>query len=130
MEDSAPSFPTDRLQAQAAWMRRLVRPLVRDDPAADDVIQDTWLAALRHPPVQAGRLRPWLRKVAVRRAWEVGRSERRRSQREGRASVGEDAPAAVEVVERAEIHARVVEALLGLPEIHPGSGNPGGGAFS
>jgi len=118
MEDSPPSFPAERLQAQAAWMRRLVRPLVRDDPAADDVVQDTWLAALRHPPVQAGRMRAWLRKVAVRRAWEVRRSEKRRSQREERATAGEDAPAAVEVVERAEIHARVVEALLGLPEIY------------
>ena len=38
------------LLAHSAWVRRLAGCLVRDDALADDLTQETWLAALRHPP--------------------------------------------------------------------------------
>ncbi len=39
-----------------AWLRSLVRSIVSDD-VTSDVLQQTWLAALLHPPREAGALR-------------------------------------------------------------------------
>src|SRR5262245_58257829 len=50
--------PEDLL-ADAAWMRRLARALLGDPHDADDIVQDTWLAALRHPPEGGRAVRPW-----------------------------------------------------------------------
>src|SRR5882672_2208278 len=52
------------LPAQAAWMHKLARSLVRDASSADDVAQETTLAALRGGPREPEALRAWLRRVA------------------------------------------------------------------
>src|SRR5688572_16135271 len=57
------SAPVDLL-AHAAWLRRLALRLVRDAGVADDVLQDTWVAALRHPPDRTRPPRQWLAAVA------------------------------------------------------------------
>jgi RNA polymerase sigma factor (sigma-70 family) len=58
-----------------AWLRRLARRLVRDEEEAQDLAQETWLAALRNPP-RDGERRQWLRatarKLAARR-WGLRR---------------------------------------------------------
>ncbi|MEW6073256.1 MAG: sigma factor [Planctomycetota bacterium] len=51
--------PEDLL-AHAAPLRRLARRLVADEARADDLVQDTWLAALRRPPGEERNLRGWL----------------------------------------------------------------------
>jgi RNA polymerase sigma factor (sigma-70 family) len=51
------------LLAHAAWLRRLAVSLVGAGGGAEDLVQDTWLAALRHPPGRTGPLRPWLSQV-------------------------------------------------------------------
>jgi RNA polymerase sigma-70 factor, ECF subfamily len=46
---------------------------------AEDIVQDTFVRALEHPPSRAdGPLRPWLVKVALNRARDVLRARRRR----------------------------------------------------
>jgi RNA polymerase sigma-70 factor (ECF subfamily) len=46
---------------------------------AEDIVQDTFVRALEHPPARADQpLRPWLVKVAVNRARDVLRARRRR----------------------------------------------------
>lgn len=60
------TFSPERLFAEARWIRRLARGLVDDDPSADDLVQDAWVAALTHPPREAGderSLRAWLATV-------------------------------------------------------------------
>src|SRR5262245_23439351 len=61
---TADGIPTaDELQRHARWIRRLAGALLRDEGAAEDLVQEAWLAALTRPP-RDSRLRPWLRQVA------------------------------------------------------------------
>src|SRR5205814_10341316 len=66
MTDSGRAFDAPRdgfatpeeLLAHAGWVRALARELVRDASTADDLVQETWLAALRHPPRAGSSMRP------------------------------------------------------------------------
>src|SRR5687768_9075876 len=79
---TAKGIPTgDELQRHARWIRRLAGELLRDEGAAEDLVQETWLAALTHPPAEE-RLRPWLRQVARNFARMRHRKDARRTQRE------------------------------------------------
>jgi DNA-directed RNA polymerase specialized sigma24 family protein len=51
------------LLAHGAWLHRLAHHLVHASGAADDLVQDTWVAALRARPDRAQPLRPWLAEV-------------------------------------------------------------------
>lgn len=105
------------LLEQAAWLRRLALSLVRDSAAADDLVQETWAAALRRPPDGERPLRPWLRRVLENAARFRWRGDRNRAAREERvASVGDDeaTPSAEELLARHETQqllARLVSAL-------------------
>ena len=57
---------SEALLIHAGWVRRLALALVRDPAEADDLVQDTWLAAVRHAPERAPR--SWLERV-LRNAW-------------------------------------------------------------
>ena len=56
----------ESLSAHGRWVWALARSLVGDDQEADDVVQDTWVAALRRPPraTDSAGLRAWLARVA------------------------------------------------------------------
>ena len=43
----------------------LARELVRDAASADDVLQETWLAALERPPRGGANVRGWLARAAA-----------------------------------------------------------------
>jgi RNA polymerase sigma factor (sigma-70 family) len=79
---------TDQALAEAAWLRRLARGLVRSDAEADDVAQETWLAALRGgwAPAQGAPPRGWLARVARRVRGRRQRSELRRRDHEALAA--------------------------------------------
>jgi RNA polymerase sigma-70 factor (ECF subfamily) len=78
MRDAGPSD----LLAHAAWLRRLAFALLGPSPAVDDLIQETWAAAMAAPPSQHGSLRPWLRVVLQNLAHLHLRGEQRRQARE------------------------------------------------
>ena len=67
----------ETLLDEAAWAQRLAHHLLRDDAAAKDLLQDTWVVALRAPPGADGPVRPWLRRV-------LGNLARNRARDEGR----------------------------------------------
>lgn len=85
----SPPDPTEPLLDHARFLRRLALRLVHDEGAADDVVQETWLAALAHPPRRPGPLRPWLARVARNAALKLGR--RRARDRALAARLGEGA---------------------------------------
>lgn len=112
--------PADRtsiesLLAHRQWVRTLALRLARDDAAADDLEQDVWLAAVRSPPA-SGSLRGWLGTVMRNRSRERARSDVRREARETAVSRADRAPAADEVVSRADAHRHVVTTVLTLDE--------------
>jgi len=110
--------PPDDLLAHAAFVRRLARTLLRDPAAADDLAQDTWTAALEHPPHAGAGLRAWLARVARNAAHRRWRTETRRSARETAAARSEALPGADAGPEREEALTRVVDAVRSLDEPH------------
>jgi RNA polymerase sigma-70 factor (ECF subfamily) len=119
-----PAQPVQRdphaLLEHAAWLRRLALSLVGDRAAADDLVQETWVAALRRPPDDARPLRPWLRRVLENAARFRWRGDTNRATREQRAAVaavasGADAtPTSEELLERhqtQQLLARLVSEL-------------------
>jgi RNA polymerase sigma-70 factor (ECF subfamily) len=112
--DTPPSL-SDLLR-HAGWTRHLARGLVGSDAAADDVVQETWIAALRRPPDTREPVRPWLATVVRRNAFNRRREETRRGARETQAEARE-APEPVEsLLGRLELHKALVEAVSDLPE--------------
>src|SRR5262245_38050671 len=86
------------LLAHTGWARRLAHGLVKDESAADDIVQASWLAALLHPPREELPLRPWLGAVVRNAARMRARSAIRRKQREQRTELETDAVPSAETV--------------------------------
>lgn len=78
-------FDESMILRESAALRSMVRALVCDDAAADDVIQETWLTAMRRPSVGFD-LGGWLRGIARNVARTVRRTDARRGQREARSA--------------------------------------------
>ena len=98
------------------WVRRLARSLVHDDASADDVVQRTWLTALRFPPRRAETARAWLACIVRSQVSNARRDERRRGAREFAAARREATRSAADVVAEAESHKRLVLAVMSLDE--------------
>ncbi len=105
------------LLAHREWVRDLALALTRDLNDADDVVQDTWLSALRSPPCADVPARGWLTSVVRNAARQRFRTDGRRTRRERVAArieaVDEDP---CRLVERAELQARVAAAVVALAE--------------
>jgi RNA polymerase sigma-70 factor (ECF subfamily) len=116
MSASLPPVPIETLLSHRAWVRRLARSLVLDGPSADDVEQQTWLAALRSPPRHAATSRAWLGRVVRNLALDTGRARRRRDAHELGAARPETTRPTTDVVAEADAHARLVAAVRSLGE--------------
>ena len=101
------------LREESKGLRALARGLLRDESGRDDLIQDTWVAALQGQPERPG---PWLRVVLKRLAFRRARGEHRLRRREGMAARPEATPSASDVAESLDLRRRVVEAVAALPE--------------
>ena len=116
METPSASWNPAELTDHAEWVRGLALHLVRDSARADDLVQETFLAALERRPDQGRSLRPWLRRVLQVRFAFGQRSEARRLAREEEGASPEGLPSSDELVENAEAHAMLVRALTKLRE--------------
>ena len=98
------------------WMRSLALQLVRDSAGAEDLVQDTLVAALERRAAAGPGLGAWLSGVLRNLARGRFRSEERRRRRELLAARPEGTPSAADIVERADLHRRIVDAVLRLEE--------------
>jgi len=118
MSDVSEQRNMERLLAEASWLDALAHRLVRDAAAADDAVQEVWLAALERARDADVSTRGWLARVLGRTAARHATRDRRRREREvrheGRAT-DEIAPVD-DVVARAEGQRLLVEAVLALDE--------------
>ncbi len=113
---SAPySDHPEELLSHADFVRGLARSLIRDDSRAEDVAQETWLAALNMPE-RAEKLRAWLAGTVRNLALKNRRTERRVLRREQGAARPETVRSAEELVMREAARKRVVEAVCALDE--------------
>lgn len=86
MKERTAPVELDELLSHANWVRALARRLARDHESADDLVQETWLTALRRPPSAGPGLRGWLARVLFNSARRRDRTERRLKRRESRAA--------------------------------------------
>ncbi len=63
METNSESIELEGLMVHAQWVRRLADALVGSACDAEDVVQETWLAAMLRPPESGENLRAWLATV-------------------------------------------------------------------
>lgn len=108
----------DELCAQVDWLRSVSRSLVRDPWRAEDVAQETLLAALNAPPRSAGdvqHVRAWLGRVAFNLSRLGARRAARQHAREARVARRESLPPVTEELELAGTARLVEEAIATLP---------------
>ena len=116
MTDSKlPAYDVEELLAQRAWLRRLACAIVGDS-LADDVVQETWAAALASPPRDEVRLRAWLGRVARNSALRHLLRQRRRSEREVESAREEALSPPEELIARIEEQHVVARTVAGLDE--------------
>ncbi len=116
MNTSRSALPFDALLAHEGFVRSLARSLVTDGATADDVAQETWLAALKSPPRSNGSLRGWLASIVRSRASNVRRERTRRGEREQSTARSEIDSSDTLLRERLELAQSVVAAVLALDE--------------
>jgi RNA polymerase sigma-70 factor (ECF subfamily) len=104
----------ERLQAHASFARALARGLLRDENAADDVVQDAYVAALERPPERNPRA--WFAVVARRLSLNALRGSRRRDAREAAAARPEPPETPADVAARRDAVRAVLDAVLALDE--------------
>ena len=114
-----PAPDVDLLLAHEGFLRGIARGLVADESLADDVVQETYLAALRDAPRRD--LRAWLGGVARNLALMARRGEGRRQRRERLHLPGAPAVSVPEAIARLELQRRVVGAVLALEEPYRGT---------
>lgn len=113
-----PAFDLQGLLAEDQWIRRLAQRLAGDAHAAEDLVQDAWVAALdaRAEAPRPRALRPWMRGI-LRNLWsDAKRTRAAREQRELRVARDEALEPTSELVAELELRKQVAEALLALEE--------------
>lgn len=109
--DPAIPIAVHELLEHSGWMRALARQLVRDAAAADDVVQEAYLAALRLAREGERAHRGWLARVVYNQAALHARGERNRRAREERSARDEALPSSSELAARAELYKLMAAAV-------------------
>ncbi len=116
-EELVSDLTAELLLEHTDWVRRLAYRLVHDADSAEEVIQRTWLAALERPPKHTRNVEGWLGRVVTNTARKLGRDRSRRARYESRPrDAAGTTPSAAELYDRALLHRRLVDAVIGLPE--------------
>ena len=113
--DSPTRIDSERLLAEAGFVRRLAQALVRRRDVAEDVAQDALMAALQQPgPVQQPRA--WLATITRRLAAKARHGAQQRAVHEAAAAPPVADDAASHTAERLQLQRRLCDAVFGLPE--------------
>ena len=116
--DAEPPSQLDDLLKHRAFLERFALSLVRNAGVAEDVVQETWLAAIERPPRHGANLRAWLRQVALYKFLRRQRSHSATDAVESLSAEPVDEPCVLE--ERESIARLVASELLALPEPYRG----------
>ncbi len=116
MTDDLRNLDAARLATEARRARRLARALVGDPHDGDDVAQDAWLTALRHPPAAGAPLGGWIAGIVRNHGNQLRRTERRRLQRELAAAASRAESSTDEAAERLDLLRRVLDEVHRLEE--------------
>ena len=114
--DAPNPIRTEDLLAEADWLHRLARAMLRDRERAHDVAQDTLVTALLQRPARVVDLRAWLQAIARRLASRALRTEQRRHAREQAVARTDIDDRDAQTTERLHLHRQLCDAVLELPE--------------
>jgi len=108
----------EELLSHRDFVGSLARNLIHDVHKAEDLAQDTLLAALENPPKAQSKnaLRAWFSKVTRNLAFRSHRRECRRMKRERASALPTGYRSTVEVLERENIRRNIVEEVMNLKE--------------
>jgi len=113
----AVSHPSpDALLEHVGFLRSIALGLLRNEADAEDVVQQTLVAALEKPPQDGSNLKGWLGTVARNFALMQFRRRKRQREREARVAKPDGAPSGERITERLEMERRVVDAVASLEE--------------
>ena len=116
MTPSGHEVSIEELLTHETWLRRLAKGLVGSDSDVDDLLQETWMSAMRRPPDDRGPVQPWLSRVLRNTFYMRKRSEGRRGDREERAEIPEAEPTPEEWTQRLQLHSQLAEIVAELTE--------------
>lgn len=106
----------EELLAHSGWLQGLAHRLVRDAGRADDLVQDTWMAALRRPPAAGTPARPWLARVLRNLRLNQVRGQHRRADTERQALGPRAAPVPEQLAHIADAQRLLAEEVARLDE--------------
>lgn len=104
------------LEEHVGFIRALAQGLLLGADEVEDVVQETYLTALRSPPIDKGILRRWMAVVARRAGLKIHRSARRRKLREHAAARGQALGSAADAVAQLDAQRALVNAVESLAE--------------
>lgn len=107
-----PALDLHRLLAEEPHVRALARAVCADP---DDVVQQTWLLALRHGGGGIGEVRSWLSRIVRNVASNARRDEARRRAHERAAAADDLVPSSPELMLREERRRCLIAAVDRLP---------------
>lgn len=113
---SAPCL--EDLLEHGEFVRKLARSLVVDVHSADDLVQETWIVALRNPPRHAGALQGWLSSVVRNLARRGRRSYSRRANHEALSFEPRMAPTPAETAAERSVAREIASAVDALDPIY------------
>jgi RNA polymerase sigma-70 factor (ECF subfamily) len=111
-----PNEAAERLARHAPFLRALAEALLGRDDAADDVLQDAWLATRGSAPIDPRRERGWLAGVVRNLSLHRLRERSRRAARESARQGAREVPTPHQVLEEEAARRRILEAVLALEE--------------
>lgn len=115
-EGVRPGLDARNLQADDRFVRALIRRFVADPQLAEDLAQDTWLAALRHASGAGFFERAWLGTVARNFVFQALRGKARRAAREQAVARALEVEPDDDVALDVELRRRVLAAVDTLDE--------------
>ncbi|MFT7671140.1 MAG: RNA polymerase sigma-70 factor (ECF subfamily) [Planctomycetota bacterium] len=100
------------------FLEELARKLVHDPSEADDLVQESWLAALESPPQHDKNLRGWMKTVLRSKWMNRERARRRRAFHEASRDLELTEPATADLVVERAVSRKLAEALDALTPIY------------
>jgi len=117
MPTSNKAATVEELLAHVGWLRLLAQGLTQNSDDADDLAQDTWIAAQHRRPEARESLRPWFNRVARNSLRMRSRSaERRRAREQVSLTLQDEVPTPEALVAKAELQTLLVGLVLRLKE--------------
>jgi RNA polymerase sigma factor (sigma-70 family) len=106
----------DLLLAHGAFVRSLARRIVSDEHRAEDLAQETWVAALSRPADAVRSPRAWLSGILANLTRSEARTRARRERREAETARRETVPSTDSTVASASLGRDLADRVLALEE--------------